>query len=585
MIKLSDKNLKIKNENKKKLFFKFLFFLSLILSGVFAHQNAQAATSYFSPSSGNFIVGNIFTVNIFVNTDGAAVNNAEAVINFPKDLLEVVSVSKSGSIFSLWVEEPAFSNKTGVLSCNGGLPTPGYKGAAGKIFNVVFRAKKEGSASLIFSSVAVRANDGYGTNVFKAGRPALFNLISKEKLPPAPIVGEAPAAPQISSPTHQDQEKWYSNNNPEFTWDLPLGVKAVRLLYDEYPVLQPSVAYKPPIDKKRLEGIKDGIWYFHAQFSNERLGEIAHFRFQIDTEAPSRFDIIEICRRDLTEAKAEFIFNAVDKTSGIDYYQIQIDGGNPEIWRDDGNSRYKTSAQEPGKHILIAKVFDKAGNSLESSAEFTVEALIPPVITEYPKELQSGESLIARGLTYADSRVDVWLQREKDDPKSFTVKSDQNGKFTFAPDEKLNDGIYKLWAEVVNARGARSLPSEKAVIAVAKPAILRIGISAINYLAVIIPLLALIILLLFIIWHSWHKFIFLKKRLRKEVSEAESALRKSFDLLRSDVQEQVRKLEKTSVKRQLTKEEEKIIKQLTKDLNDAEIFVRKEIEDIEKEMK
>ena len=123
-------------------------------------SEASAATLYFSPSSGNFSVGNILTTSVLVNTQSQAINNSDAVINFPASLLEVVSVSKSGSVFSLWVEEPAFSNSAGTITFNGGLPTPGFNGTAGKIVNIVFRVKSAGSASLIFSSAAVRANDG-----------------------------------------------------------------------------------------------------------------------------------------------------------------------------------------------------------------------------------------------------------------------------------------------------------------------------------------------------------------------------------------------------------------------------------------
>jgi copper homeostasis protein CutC len=59
-------------------------------------------------------------------------------------------------------------------------------------------------------------------------------------------------------------------------------------------------------------------------------------------------------------------------------------------------------------------------------------------------------------------------------------------------------------------------------------------------------------------------------------------LHKAFDLLKDDIQEQIRTLEKTRTKRQLTAEEQKIIKQLKKNLNDVENFVKKEIEDIDK---
>ena len=87
------------------------------------------------------------------------------------------------------------------------------------------------------------------------------------------------------------------------------------------------------------------------------------------------------------------------------------------------------------------------------------------------------------------------------------------------------------------------------------------------------------------LWYSWRRFSLLRKRLRKEVGEAESALHKAFDLLKEDIREQVKMFEKTKTKRELTEEEEKVIKQFKKHLDIAEKFVKKEIEDIEKEIK
>ena len=178
-----------------------------IIGFLFRSNVVNAATLNFSPSSGNFTVGNIFTVNILVNTQSVPVNNAEVVVNFPKDLLEVISISKSGSIFSLWVEEPNFSNNSGTISFNGGVPTPGFNGSTGKALSVVFRVKKIGSASVIFSSASVRANDGLGTDVLTGKNQANFIGLggAEPSVPEATTPSEtagAPAAPQISSPTH-----------------------------------------------------------------------------------------------------------------------------------------------------------------------------------------------------------------------------------------------------------------------------------------------------------------------------------------------------------------------------------------------
>jgi hypothetical protein len=232
------------------------------------------------------------------------------------------------------------------------------------------------------------------------------------------------------------------------------------------------------------------------------------------------------------------------------------------------------------------QAFDKAGNYTTASEEFVIKSIEPPVIGEYPKQIKSGEVLMVKGASrYANADIIVWLAKDKEEPKKQIVKSDESGAFTFIAEEKLKDGIYKLWAEVIDKRGAISNPSEKVVIAVSRPALLRIGSVILDYLSLANILVACFLLLVAILWYGWHKFLRLKKKLRKEVREAETALHKAFDLLNEDIREQIKLLEKTRTKRQLTEEEEKIIKQLKKDLDDAEKFVRKEIEDIEREVK
>jgi len=113
---MEDRKSKIKNKLKIKKTAYFLVALISFSFFIFNANEAHAASLYLSPSSGTHTVGNIFTVSAYVNTNNAAINNSDATINFPTDLLEVVSVSRSSSIFSLWVEEPAFSNGGGTIS-------------------------------------------------------------------------------------------------------------------------------------------------------------------------------------------------------------------------------------------------------------------------------------------------------------------------------------------------------------------------------------------------------------------------------------------------------------------------------------
>lgn len=566
-----------------KIILTFVFF-SLFPVGV------NAANLSFSPSSGSYPVGGVLSVSVFVSSSDQAMNASDGVISFPKDKLEAISVSKSGSIFSLWVQEPSFSNIAGTVNFEGVVLNPGFVGSSGKIATISFKVKTPGVANLSFLSGSVLANDGQGTNILKTLGTAQFSLDSNgptvpESTTPTIVYG-TPSAPDISSPTHPNSNIWYAKDGATFEWKVPVDVTATRLSFGELPRSTPTVTYPSKINEKEIKDLSDGIKYFHAQFRNEKgWGEISHFRFQIDTEKPEHFNITEVQKTDAVDPIAKFVFDAKDKTSGIDYFEIQIDGGDPVKWHDDKSKTYSTPVLASGKHTLIAKAVDRAGNFLITAAEFAIASLEPPEITDYPKELPSGEILTAKGETYTNSKVTIWLQKDKEDEKSFIVKSGTDGKFTFISDDGMKDGVYKLWAEVEDERGAKSLPSEKLTVKVLQSAFFRIGSWVVSFFALLIPLLALLIVIIIIVWYSWHKFFLLRKKVRKETREATSAVTNSFNLLRENIQETIKILEKTHTKRELTKEEEKILKQFKKDLEDAERFVKKEVEDIGKLVK
>ena len=111
-----------------------------LLLGIFFFffGSAEAATLFTRPSQASVSVGNIINVQVLVNTGGKAINNAEGTIQFPKDFLEVISLDTKSSIFSLWVEEPGFSNGIGQATFNGGAPNPGFTGSNGSVPSITF---------------------------------------------------------------------------------------------------------------------------------------------------------------------------------------------------------------------------------------------------------------------------------------------------------------------------------------------------------------------------------------------------------------------------------------------------------------
>ncbi len=588
-----------KNTNRPKYLAKARFvlaFFSFILVGFSVGANAKAASLYFSPSSGSYKVGQQFSVGVYVGSADAAMNAAEGAISFPEDMLSVVSISKSGSIASLWAQEPSFSNSAGTVDFAGIVLNPGYTGGAGKILTVTFKAKAKGEASLNFSSASVLANDGLGSNIFSGAGTAVFTITVAAVSPtgaappatlPGGAIGNVPAAPAVSSPTHPDPEKWYNNKNPEFKWTMPSGITGVNVLADRNPLTDPGTKSDGLLSSYKYSDVDEGAWYFHVKLKNSAgWGAMAHFRFNIGTKPPTSFTITEIPRADQTEAVAKFNFNAKDSGSGIDHYEVVFDDETaPRIWKDDGTHIYAAPALPPGKHLLKAKVIDGVGNFLEASVEFNIAGLRAPVITEYSSSLKSGESLIVKGTTYPNIKVAIWLKKDLAEPREYEVRSDNNGNFAFVAPEKTKEGLYSVYAEVIGEAGGRSEPSETVKTLVAPGLIERISRSAINFLVVFIPLIVLLFLLVILIWYIWHRFSLLRKRVKKDAREAGDKLHKAIDEMTENMRVHVRSLQRIKNRRDLTIAENRILGQLKKNIERIEKLIEKEMGDIEKDVK
>ena len=157
---------------------------------------AGEASFYLSPAKGNYSVGQSFSTIVLIDTGGSTINAGEAEIFFPPNKLQVLNISKSGSIFSLWIQEPSFSNSQGTISFGGGLPSPGYKGSSGKVITVSFRTISKGEARVDFRKERIIANDPKGTDVFSFSRKGVFIISLPDELlieRPAEKPAERPA--------------------------------------------------------------------------------------------------------------------------------------------------------------------------------------------------------------------------------------------------------------------------------------------------------------------------------------------------------------------------------------------------------
>ncbi len=372
-----------------------LVFILFLLSPTFA----LAATISFVPTIGSFSVGSIITVSVLTGSDVTALNAVSGVVAFPNDMLEVVSINKSQSIVSLWVQEPFFSNAAGTINFEGIILNPGYTGANGKVINVNFKVKSTGVASLSFNAGSILANDGSGTEILSSRGVAQYKLIAAPKetvvvIEPSEttIVTDSSKVKVSLTSASNPPEGWSNKTSGLFNFAFPNDVTSLRLLVNDKPDSMPLVVYTPPIASRTINDLTNGVSYLHVQYKDTNgWGEVLHYKIQIDTVKPENVMVTAV-DTDI------FWFAAEDSLSGIDYFEVRTPEG--EIIKIATTSPlYRAKGLQAGEYTLTVKAFDRAGNYTETAFTFILPATesTPGAIDTNRESLISNSNLLSQG--------------------------------------------------------------------------------------------------------------------------------------------------------------------------------------------
>lgn len=561
---------------------------------VVSPSQAAGASLYLAPSSGTHVINGKFSVGIKVNSGGQVINAAEGTISFDNKLLEVSGISKGGSIFTLWTTEPTFSNSAGTISFGGGIPRPGYKGSSGHICTISFKAKRAGTAAVRFTSGAVLANDGMGTNILASMGSGSYT-VSPEVTTPKPTgtteenkpAEEKPVEteynkPTIISPTHPDQNIWYNNNTALFKWNLPQEVSAVSLSFDKVPSSDPGDKSDGSLSEKEYKEIADGVWYFHLKYKdNKRWGTAAHYKIMVDTKPPALFEA-----KIGTSTPGDWPileFQTTDDGSGLDRYEVIIGDleSKPQILKPEETS-FKPSGLKVGDHTAMIKAIDKAGNERIVTVNFRVEPIEAPKIINYATEIKSSDQFFINGTAVSNGQVNIYIEKDNTVIATGTVPTDAGGNWFYVHQSGLANARYTIWAEAINDKGIQSVPSAKVTCLVTPPIFTRLGSFVINYFTVLVSLLFMIILIVLLIMLV---IILFRRKLKKETIEIEDVLRKNFKDLEEIVDEEFNALNKISGTAVYNKERLKVKQRVKEHMDEAEKKILKEIKDVEEILK
>jgi Sec-independent protein translocase protein TatA len=564
--------------SKKKNLRFIISVMGVLLSFLFVSQIAQAATLSVSPAVAQVSLGNIVSVKVLVATNGAAINNADVSLRFPADMLEVLSVSRSSSTFSLWVEEPRFDNLAGIISLNGGVPTPGFTGQNGEVVSITFKTKKTGTATIVFSDSAVRANDGLGTNVLTTAQAGSIQ-INASAPSEIPIVdtrsNSLPSRPAVNSSTHPQQDMWYSGTRASFSWVIPNDVTSIQTLLSKSSTAVPTITYDASVSQRTVNNLADGVLYFHIRYQNNvGWGAVAHYKTQIDSTPPEKFTA-DVRNEGVSNI---LTLNATDATSGIDSYSIQIDGAPAIRVKKDAlvNGEYVLPTQQKGEHELVVIAYDKAGNHTEADTLFVSADITQPSITVSPLQIVRGEAVTVSGKTdYPRTPIQISIQSDKGKVKSYMTQTLADGSYSVVSDTLSQSGRHTVWSEIMFSDVIQSPSSDRIVIQVDDTVIVSTSKSIIYGLSFIIPMIILIIVLIFLVYLGWHKFFSLRRKLSRETAALVNDTHKALMTFKDELNNQLEKLEKVKVDRDLNKKEEKIFKELQNNIDSIDEFIEK----------
>ncbi len=570
------------------------FFAVSFLPFLYKIAEAAPANLILSPSSGEYAQGASISTRVLVNSGGApGINAAEGTIKFDPEFLSVSSISKASSVFTLWVTEPTHSNTAGTISFGGGLPGA-YTGNSGTIMTINFSVKKAGNTTVSFTSGKVLAYGPTGDEVTGSLGTASYTITEPkepeprperptptrpEPEPVQPVRGILPPRPEIDSNTHKDENIWYSNNKPEFSWRMLADLTGMSYAISDKAVADPGNTSDGIVETKRFEDIEDGEWYLHLKYQNNvGWGQVGTKKFLVDTTPPVLGELKIDNGGDPNNPSPYLVFDASDETSGIDYFEL-VRG--EEVKKIDlsmiTDGKYKIDKRYPGEHSFDFLVYDKAKNIASSSVRFFVEPLRSPIISDIPKTIKTNEELIIRGKSfYPNANINLSIGTSEKDAKIYVTKTDDDGNWTYFHKDKLQKGNYEVSAWISDDRGAESYKTAKNIIVVIKPNI----IEAYG-LFIILFLLLVILVLSSYIWFIKHKFGEERIRISRETNEAKLKLGEIFTALREEVDELMELADK---KVGLSESEKRVKDKLQDALDISEEFIGKEIEDVNKEI-
>jgi hypothetical protein len=334
-----------------------IFLLVFVLIPI--KTNAASANIILTPNITSLTAGQNLTINISASATGANVDVIQfSGISYNTAILEMQNFSKAANCAFV------FPPSNYLYSC--GL-SPVVGSSATNIATVTFKTKQSGSTSVSLSNI--KAISG-GVDVSIVGGAVSVNVSAPYVAP------QKPGLVYVSSSTHLDENSWYPSGNLNLSWSKPAGVTDFSYVLDAKDLtVSPDSSLGGGISKEYSD-LEEGVYYFHIKAKNAQgWGGTRHFRVNIDKTKPSDLSLIFEVGGSAIEPKNFAKFEAKDDLSGIQKYEISIDGA--ELIEATSPFEIPVTEGKKAKEVVV-RAYDKAGNFIEKKELFTQKSVVVP---------------------------------------------------------------------------------------------------------------------------------------------------------------------------------------------------------------